>query len=82
MKKDGHKIFKYHGVSKNIAITDDVLQSQSLSTANSKDILKYKIGNHISKFRLHRTDTGSSAIISKFYYNKTGRMPDNFQTLK
>ena len=59
------KIFKKNDIKVSIPISDEVLLSQSLSTSNSKELLKYKIGNHFQKFKLHPTDTGSSALQSK-----------------
>ena len=45
-------------------VSDDVIRSQSLSTANSKEWLKYKIGKHVETFKQHPSDTGSSAVQS------------------
>ena len=50
----------------NVDISDDVYIAHSLSTANSKDVLKYKIHNHINDLKIHPTDTGTTAIQSTF----------------
>ena len=51
-----------------VPISDEVLRSQSLSTANSQELLKYKVGNHVKTFKRHPSDTGNSAVQSKFSF--------------
>ena len=58
------KSFLKPGVTTSVNLSDEVMTSHSLSTANSQDIMKYKIGKHVTKFKVHDTDTGSSTIQS------------------
>ena len=50
----------------NVDISDDVYIAHSLSTANSKEILKHKISNHVKDLQVHQMDTGSTAVQSTF----------------
>ncbi len=59
------KIFIKPDISTNAKVSNEVMASHSLTTANSLDMLKFKIGKHVRKFKAHETDTGSSSIQSK-----------------
>ena len=60
------KVFIKPDISTNVKVSNEVMASHSLTTANSTDLLKFKIGKHVRKFKAHETDTGSSTIQSKY----------------
>lgn len=58
-------IMKRFDMRFNTDLSEEALRTLSLSTANSKDLLKHKISQHVNKFKIHPSDTGSSAVQSK-----------------
>lgn len=51
----------------NNLMAPEVQKIFSISTANSKDILKYNKKQAVLKFRAHETDTGTASVQSKLY---------------
>ena len=66
--EEGKTPLKRTDMKINVDISDDVYTVHSLSTANSKDILKHKISNHVKNLQIHQMDTGSTGVQSTFTY--------------
>jgi hypothetical protein len=47
-------------------ITPEIEKTVCLGTANSKEIYQHKVGVAVKKFQIHKSDTGSASVQSKF----------------
>jgi hypothetical protein len=47
-------------------ITPEIEKTVTLGTANSKEIYQHKVGLAVKKFQIHKSDTGSASVQSRF----------------